>query len=184
MALKRKTRRTVLLVAALALLVAAAAFDGYQLRRVHALNRAMENGAVVEWAEPLPVEALFAKAYYLDRKGDYQTALDLYRRVIALGDPAQQAAAEFNSGNIYLRQGRELRRAETRQQALPLLELAKEAYRHVLRNDSAHWDAKYNLERAVRLAPEPEEDELVESAAPRHRERAPGTVRAFNFGLP
>lgn len=184
MGLMRKTRRTVVLLAVLALLAAAAIRDGLQLARIAALNRAMENGSVVALAEPLPAPALFAKAYHLDRRGDYQAALDLYRRVIAVGDPALQAAAEFNSGNIYLRQGRELRAGKTKQQALPLLELAKEAYRHVLRNDSGDWDARYNLERTLRLAPEPEASEVVESAPPQDRERAPGTVRVFNFGLP
>ena len=38
--------------------------------------------------------------------------------------------------------------------ARPLLELAKATYREALRLDPGRWDARYNLERALRAAPE------------------------------
>lgn len=184
MALKRKTRRTAVLLALLLLFAGAVAFDGWRLARVQAWNRAMEDGSIVTAAEPLPLEALFAQAYYLERKGEYQRALDLYQHVRARGNAALRAAAEYNSANIYLRQGSETRSVDSEQQALPLLELAKETYRQALRENGGDWDARYNLERALRLAPEPDESEAVDSRPPRKREHAPGTVRAFSMGLP
>lgn len=184
MALRRKTRRTAALLALLLLLAGAGVFDARRLAQVQAWNRAIEDASIVTATEPLPAEALFAKAYHLARKGEHQRALDLYQRVRTQGNAALRAAAEYNSANIYLRLGREMHGTESKLQALPLFELAKEAYRQVLRDNSGDWDAKYNLERALRLAPEPEEKEVVDSRPPRNRERAPATVRAFSFGLP
>lgn len=40
--------------------------------------------------------------------------------------------------------------------ALTLLELSKQRYREVLQQTPDDWDARYNLERALRLAPENE----------------------------
>lgn len=184
MAMTRKTRRMALVLTALAILAGLAAFDGWRLARVQSWNRAMADGSILAATGPLPPEVLFAQAYHRDRKGDHQAALDLYRRAAKQGDATLKAAAEYNSANLYLREGMALRVAETAVHALPLLELAKESYRHVLRDDSGHWDAKYNLERALRLAPEPEEGEAVDSGPPRDRDRAPATVRVFSYGLP
>ena len=65
--------------------------------------------------------------------------------------------ALFNLGNMYLRQGL----AQGTAEALPLVELAKQRYRDLLRATPDDWDARYNLERALRLAPE-EQDALAE----------------------
>src|SRR5690606_41486529 len=37
---------------------------------------------------------------------------------------------------------------------LPMIELAKQSYRTLLRERPSEWDARYNLELALRLAPE------------------------------
>ena len=69
-------------------------------------------------------------------------------------------------------------------QAIPLLELAKENYREVLRNDPGQWDARYNLERAQRLLPDPD-DTLAEPAdIKRDAERAVTTMRGYSPGMP
>jgi mxaK protein len=53
----------------------------------------------------------------------------------------------------------------------------------LLGQDNSDWDAKYNLERALRLAPEAEE-EIEAMAAPPGAERAITTMRGFTLGLP
>ena len=59
-----------------------------------------------------------------------------------------------------------------------------ENYRQVLRSAPDEWDARYNLERAQRLVPEPEpgDDELPDLK--RNAERAATTMRAYSPGLP
>ncbi len=68
--------------------------------------------------------------------------------------------------------------------ALPLIELAKEQYRALLRENPGLWAARYNLERAQRLQPDPEEGEESAPSAPSESERAPTTMRGQALGLP
>jgi mxaK protein len=97
---------------------------------------------------------------------------------------ALSLAAKYNRGNLYLQQALALERDGTEHLRLPLVELAKDAYRAVLRRDSTHWDAKYNLERALRLAPEADELAAEELPAPRQAERAVTTMQGRSLGLP
>ena len=69
-------------------------------------------------------------------------------------------------------------------QSLPLLELAKVGYREVLRDNPAHWDARYNLERTLRLAPEGDQPDDDAAPPPLNNERAATTMKGFTMGLP
>ncbi|MFK7855442.1 MAG: hypothetical protein AB8B79_15070 [Granulosicoccus sp.] len=78
-------------------------------------------------------------------------------------------AAQFNLANAYLRQGIKLANAST--QSMSMLELAKQRYRDLLRGDPTHWNARYNLERALLLAPETTDTALDEKNEPIKRVR-------------
>jgi mxaK protein len=176
------TRPGKLLLALLAVLGVGAAVDGVQLARIRVLNRAVADGSVASAAGDLPPQAMFARAYYLERRGDHQAALNLYKQLEREGDPTLRQAAQYNSANIYLRQALLARDSDAPQQMLPLAELAKDAYREVLRENSRDWDAKYNLERALRLVPDPENVTGLEP--PPNSERAATTMKAISLGLP
>jgi mxaK protein len=60
--------------------------------------------------------------------------------------------AYFNRGNINLREALKLSSSDGRQ--IPLVELAKQDYRSALALDSSMWNARYNLEVALRVVPE------------------------------
>ena len=62
-------------------------------------------------------------------------------------------------------------------QLLPLIELAKQSYRDLLRETPADWDARYNLERALYLSPETQEDVAADGPPP-PREHSVSTNRA------
>jgi mxaK protein len=47
-----------------------------------------------------------------------------------------------------------------------------------------HWDARYNLERAQRLLPDPDDEDTTSVGLPRNRERAATTMRGYSPGLP
>ncbi|MFK7859923.1 MAG: hypothetical protein AB8B64_13930 [Granulosicoccus sp.] len=68
-------------------------------------------------------------------------------------DTQLNTGALFNLANAYLRQVLATG-SETTSQTLPMVELAKQRYRDLLSNAPEHWQARYNLERALRLAPE------------------------------
>lgn len=99
-----------------------------------------------------------AQASALSSGGQFEAAESLFVEIIddQQGLPPGQAA-RFNLANHYLRQGSrtDLPGGETR----PLLEIAKQRYRDLLQSAPMDWGARYNLERALALAPErPEAD--------------------------
>lgn len=99
-------------------------------------------------------EVRLARAVFLSKVGDYVGAQRLYDGLVtADNDKAIQTVALFDLGNMYLR---EATRSDAPRsiQSLPMLEQAKERYRSVLRLTPDDWDARYNLERALWLAPE------------------------------
>ncbi|MDR5782559.1 MxaL protein [Caballeronia sp. LZ065] len=107
-------------------------------------------------------EVRLAHAAALAKAGRVDDAQHLLDPLAAQsGDRRLQTAALFNLGNLYLREaaGNE---ATGPIRSLPLLEQAKDRYRAALRITPGDWDARYNLERALWLAPETpgDEDEL------------------------
>ncbi|CAN5149772.1 hypothetical protein BH11PSE9_BH11PSE9_38630 [soil metagenome] len=93
-------------------------------------------------------------------------------------------AARYNSANLLMRQAVIVRASTQPGQAITLVELAKEMYRDVLRDDPQHWAARYNLERAQRLVADPEEAEALPVGPERNAERAATTMRGYSPGLP
>lgn len=177
--------RTRWLVALLTVLAIAGAADGFLLWRAQQWNRVIDGGATEAGemaADKQPPEASFAEAYRAERAGDLQTALNLYKRVEQSGSPELSLAARYNSGNLYLEEALALGKSDGGKNALPMAELAKESYRGVLRRNSRDWDAKYNLERALRAFPDSGAQSGLEP--PEQAERAITTMRGFTLGLP
>jgi mxaK protein len=67
--------------------------------------------------------------------------------------------------------------------ALPLIELAKQSYRGSLRLNPEDWDARYNLERALWLAPEVEQTQ-VDRIRRDVEERVMSTLQSTRADLP
>lgn len=126
----------------------------------------------------------FARAYALDREGQFQDSLNLYHRLASTGPPDVAAAARYNLANGYLRQALALDGAETRDLMLPLAELAKAEYREYLGRHSDDWAAKYNLERALQLLPDPRELEEVAAQTPQRGAQSAVITQAESRGLP
>jgi mxaK protein len=175
----RRTTRMVWLLLAVALVVAAA--DGALWWRDQRRNAQIAGGSVPADATGLPAPMLFAQAHAWAAVGDDEAALTRYGAL--QGDSRLGQAARYNSANLLMRQAMALRDAGQPGQALALVELAKEHYRDVLRHDSGHWNARYNLERAQRLVPDPEEAEFA-APSDRRAERAATTMRGYSPGLP
>ena len=178
--------RTRWALAMLTLAVLAAAFDAATLWRAARINALIASGQPIADAPGQPPEVRFAQAHAQAQSqaasGARDAALNRYRAL--QGDPRLGPAARFNSANLLVRQAIEVRASTQPGQAIALLELAKEYYRDVLRDDPAHWDARYNLERAQRLLPDPDEDDAGPLGQERNRERAVTTMRGYSPGLP
>jgi len=95
-----------------------------------------------------------ADALALTRAGDDDAAVKAFNDVISHGslDTAGQAAL-YDLGNLYLKRAYG-HATEDAGVFIPLVELSKQRYRDLLRLHPDRWDARYNLERALRLAPE------------------------------
>ncbi|MGF6600952.1 mxaK protein [Paraburkholderia sp. GAS448] len=99
-------------------------------------------------------EVRLALAVALSKAGAYADAQKRFDGLIQNGgNGAIERAALFDLGNMYLRQATEGGAAGLIK-SLPMLEQAKERYRALLRVSPDDWDARYNLERALWLAPE------------------------------
>jgi mxaK protein len=167
-----------------------AAFDLWQLRRVQGVNaliQATTAGAVAETAPGMddahtPPPLRFAQAYAQAASGAEEAALNRYGALHGSSEIGR--AARYNSANLLLRQALALHAGAQQGQALALVELAKEGLREVLRQDPGDWNARYNLERAQRLVPEPEAGDGAPPEVKRDAERAPTTMRGFSPGLP
>lgn len=183
---------TLWLLTAAVVLVLAAVADGALWWRDAGRNALIANGQVPA-GSPVP-ELQFAHAQALtaaigpadsQNAGQVDVALNAWRALQS--HPTLGTAARFNSANLLLRQagalGAGLQTAQSGQ-ALPLIELAKEQYRELLRRDPGFWDARYNLERAQRLLPDTVDSDLEPTAAQRERERAATSMRAQSLGLP
>ncbi|MCD2340464.1 MxaK protein [Ideonella azotifigens] len=98
-------------------------------------------------------EARLTRAHVLSLSGQHDAAIKLYSRLLQDDSPSGlRLVALYNLANVYLRQGM----AGAPGDSVAALELAKQRYRELLRTAPQEWDARYNLERALRLAPENE----------------------------
>lgn len=172
--------------AVLLLLASAAALGVYGWRwvQVSHYNAALNDGDFAAAGEGGLAHNAFARAYALEREGRLQEAQNLYHRLSESGPLALAGAARYNLANSYLRQALTLDAADSRDLMLPLAELAKTTYREHLGEAADDWSAKYNLERALQLLPDPREREEQAFHAPERGPRAVITIQADPQGLP
>ena len=170
------------LVGGLVVLAALAAHDGWRLSEAEALNARIRAGQVTAESTEARRELRFAAAHAAAASGATDSAINRYAALA--GDDAIGQAARYNGANLLLRQALALRAAQQAGQALALVELAKEGYREILRREPEDWAARYNLERAQRLVPDPDDTEEEPPPPARGAERAATTMRGYSPGLP
>ncbi len=159
-------------------------YESWSIARIKSWNQQISKNEIIDMQTSSPAQIKFARARELDQKKDEAAALALYKNLESETDVALRNAARFNSGNLYMRKAHALKGTPLEGQALPLFELAKNSYREVLRADPQNWDARYNLERALRVQPDADEGTMGEFVAPLNSERAVTTMRGVTLGLP
>jgi mxaK protein len=150
-------------------------FAGFQLHgwlAAIAYNRAVDLGQYGEAAIHASVNGQFSSAYELVLQGQFEEAMAAYAIVMREGDLRLATSARFNVANAYFRRGRAFMEDDAADLAVPLLELAKENYRRVLRQDPEFWPARFNLARALELYPDSEMEQAKDELMPEHSRRS------------
>jgi mxaK protein len=160
-------------IAFLFALIVALCYDGIRLVYDQQFNDALASGGVAEVNGRADPRRQFAKAYALQQQQDFKAAVKVYAAIDALPHSQLQMDIKFNLANLYFREATRMRDIDSNDLAMPLIELAKQNYREILRIDSGHWDAKYNLELALILAPETDPVDPLEEVNP---ERSPNAL--------
>jgi mxaK protein len=145
-----------------------------------ASSRAAPNAKAAP-AAPVP-EARLASAVAV-AKVDYDGALAAYKAILQGGRDDLRRIALYDLGNLHLRQALQVG-LDDEAQSLPLVELAKQSYRDLLRQDPNDWDARYNLERTLRLAPEDDDETDEDTGPPDPREHERSTIADPRMDLP
>lgn len=152
-----------------------------RLHRALHINEVITSARVSGSDSNLP-EARLAQALSLSRRGDYAAALKGYKSMMSEREELRELAL-YDLGNLNMREALKNGEGEARR-ALPLIELAKQSYRDLLRDNPEDWDARYNLERALWLSPEYEDPVLGRNQAPVHSEHAISTLQGARIDLP
>ena len=180
--MKRRTVHLAFAISTIALAVPAA-WQALRLEQAVRVNRAIAQAADPAALPGRFAEARFAHASALAAAGRYEAALAAHKAFAQDEHGPLRVAALYNLGNLHLREA--LKNGPERAgDALPLVELAKQSLRDALRADPADWDARYNLERALWLAPEIEEEISADNEPPVTRERTVTTAPSFRSDLP
>lgn len=149
--MKRRTAHLTFGAVALAF-TAWATVEGLRLREARQVNAVVAGTPGADSDSRLP-EARFARALQLAQAGEHDNALMAYRALGREEGTRLSASAMYNAGNLQLREALK-EGPDAAARALPLIELAKQSYRTVLRREPESWDARYNLDRALWLIPE------------------------------
>jgi mxaK protein len=156
-----------------------AVYQAVRFQQSLRVNEAIRSASASQLESRIP-ESRFARAVALARAGDTEQALREYTALAASERGDLRRRALYNLGNLYLRNALS---DEQTFRSLALVELAKRNYRLLLRETPMDWDARYNLERALWLAPEIEQ-QYVEEEPPPDREQATSTLQRARLDLP
>jgi mxaK protein len=101
---------------------------------------------------------LIVQATQLRGQGRHDDAVRILQALAARSDIDDPTAlvVRYNLGNELLALALAHNTKGDEDRAMTLVELAKQRYREVLRTAPQHWDARHNLDIALRLAPETE----------------------------
>jgi mxaK protein len=165
------------------LLAAAVATTALRLAQAERVAAAIARATAPAAGDRDVPEARFAQALALGAAGHYEAALQAHKALVQQARGALREAALYDLGNLHLREALKAGRTNADASA-PLVELAKQSYRDALRADPADWDARYNLERALQLAPEVDDAAADDGAPEPDKELTITTAPAGRSDLP
>ncbi|TSJ63160.1 hypothetical protein FO470_09350 [Starkeya sp. 3C] len=174
--------------AILALSLAAAAWFGGRLvvdHRDNALIASLATGHDLAASPDDPAELRFARLFFLATRDRLDETQPLLNRLATDTDRRLAVAALYDMANARLRIAIDHLGSNRIDPAVPLVRLAKEGYRRALVLDPGFWDAKYNLDVAMRLVRDfPQIDVDGEEMPPEAAKRLWTDLPGLPKGLP
>ncbi|MGH8549476.1 MAG: tetratricopeptide repeat protein [Methylococcales bacterium] len=146
-------------------LIVAIIAEGWQLYRIRQINLAIARPEAIVVEDDSPPEIVFAKAWQLGQKGEFQEALRLYNRIEHRVRREELEKVKYNMGQIYLTEAARYWNEQgvwAYSEVLTWSALARKAFHDVLVLNPSNWDARFNLEFALRIAPPPREAEKAD----------------------
>ncbi len=140
--------------------LAGSALSARQLLTLKSHNRLLSTHEQIVITNDTDPQLIFAKAYEQQQNGDPLEAIQLYGRILQRGDAKFRAQVRFNLGTLYLRDAARIwkdRGLLEHVRVNTLLSAAKDNLRESLVLVPEQWDARYNLEYALRITPPPKE---------------------------
>lgn len=166
------------LIAVSIILLALIGYDAFRLSYDQQFNNALNADDTV-WADtPDDAPRQFANAYQLQQQQEFKKSVKAYASIEARPGSKLQLDIKYNLANQFFREASRLRGNGADDLAMPLLELAKQNYKEILRMDANHLDAKYNLELALFVSPDTEPADAMEERNPEHSSRALTTIQS------
>jgi mxaK protein len=140
--------------------------------------------AAIESFSSAPPEVRLARAIFLTKQHRPEDALATLSAILDQGDSQLQTKIRYNLGNLYLSQAIAQVDAARTDEAQTSVTLAKQSYKQALQQDSQFWDAKYNLETAMRLLPDFDRINIEDEGGQQPKNPLWTTVPGFPRGLP
>ena len=165
----------------LVVLIVAFAVNAAYLYRINSINQSLKNPATLQISDQSSAYQIFAKAWYLAGQGDYQTALQMYNRIENDSDKRLVEKVKFNMGTLYLRQAAQHWNSKgvwAYTEVTTLRSFAEKSLTDAVRLNKSNWNARYNLEYALRIKPPPKEVEKADWTGRR------SSVHAIYPGIP
>lgn len=179
---------TPLLMLVLVAGLAATAFIAGRLlldRRDNALIASLTAGHDLATGPEDPPALIFARLHFLTTRGQLDEAQPLLNQLLGRNDRRIAVAALYDMANARLRTALDHLESGRIDPAVPLVRLAKENYRRALTLDPGFWDAKYNLDVAMRLVRDfPQIDAEGEEIPPEAAKRLWTDLPGLPKGLP
>ena len=129
-------------------------WQGWRWLQAEQFNQALAQQDYLTAARYPGAAGAFAQAYAVQQQGAFRASVEASAALPELPPPLA-LRRDYNLATLYLERGLQELQQGQQELAWPLLELAKSTLRAVLRRDSRHWQAKFNLERALALLPDP-----------------------------
>jgi mxaK protein len=160
------------------MLFALIGYDAVQLADAQQYNSALKNDAATWTRTPHDMQRQFALAYQLQQQDEFKESVRAYASIEAKSGSELQLDITFNLANLYFREASKLRDDGADDLAMPLVELAKQNYKEILRIDADHPEAKFNLELALSVSPDNDPADTLEERNPEHSSRALTTIQS------